>query len=379
MFMDIQNRVISMALIHETLYQSGNLRMVDFGVYVRTLAEQIFRSYNVVADRIALQIRADEVMLDTNQAIPCGLILNELLSNCLKHAFPSDREGEIHIELRSDAAQRVTIIVRDTSAKRDKKALTLDVARRWTVSNMATSIGAVSRGSNGSSRRLRAAVEPVLEFFRAIPPPVLVPLLAVGINTGLFLIAFRVLTERPLGWSDVAVFFFMYVISGFGVTVGRIVDRDDCHNGPEDLLTGDSHRVIDARVDRRRDEVAAQLVIGRLTARLRVIVGPLEILNRMFVGRLERAGLGVRQGLPEDLEAIHPGNVAAWLSLAESKPNQPLSGLVSSVHPEQNSVGAGYCMNANAVLLFSHALPSTGHLNDRQSDATLRLYQRVET
>jgi two-component sensor histidine kinase len=96
------------------LYQSGNLKMVNFGVYVRTLAEQIFRSYNVVADRIALHIRADEVMLDTNQAIPCGLILNELLSNCLKHAFPDERRGEVHIELRSDAAQRVTMLVRDT-------------------------------------------------------------------------------------------------------------------------------------------------------------------------------------------------------------------------------------------------------------------------
>jgi two-component sensor histidine kinase len=114
MFMDIQNRVISMALIHETLYQSGDLRMVNFGVYVRTLAEQIFRSYNVLPDRIALQIRVDEVMLDTNQAIPCGLILNELLSNCLKHAFPDERKGEIHIELRSDMAPQVTMIVRDT-------------------------------------------------------------------------------------------------------------------------------------------------------------------------------------------------------------------------------------------------------------------------
>jgi two-component sensor histidine kinase len=114
MFMDIQNRVISMALIHETLYQSGDLRVVNFGVYVRTLAEQIFRSYNVLPHRIALQIRADEVMLDTNQAIPCGLILNELLSNCLKHAFPDERGGEIHIELQSNAAPQVTLIVRDT-------------------------------------------------------------------------------------------------------------------------------------------------------------------------------------------------------------------------------------------------------------------------
>jgi two-component sensor histidine kinase len=114
MFMDIQNRVIAMALIHETLYQSGDLGMVHFGCYVRTLAEQIFRSYNILEDRITLQIRADEVMLETNQAIPCGLILNELLANCLKHAFPADRRGEIHIELGLEAAQCVTLIVRDT-------------------------------------------------------------------------------------------------------------------------------------------------------------------------------------------------------------------------------------------------------------------------
>jgi two-component sensor histidine kinase len=114
MFMDIQNRVISMALIHETLYQSGDLRMVNFGVYVRTLAEQIFGSFHLVSQRISLQIHVDEVMLDTNQAIPCGLILNELLTNCLKHAFPHDRSGEIHIELQSDAAPQVTLSVHDT-------------------------------------------------------------------------------------------------------------------------------------------------------------------------------------------------------------------------------------------------------------------------
>ena len=114
MFLDVQNRVIAMALIHETLYQSGDLRMVNFGVYVRNLTEQIFRSSNVPPHRIALQIHVDEVMLDTKQAVPCGLILNELLSNCLKHAFPDERGGEIHIELRSDAAPQVTMIVRDT-------------------------------------------------------------------------------------------------------------------------------------------------------------------------------------------------------------------------------------------------------------------------
>ena len=114
LFLESQNRVKSMALIHETLYQSSDLGLVDFGVYIRSLAEQVFHSYNILADRIGLQIQAEAVLLDTNQAIPCGLILNELLSNCLKHAFPSDRSGEVSIELWSDASRRVTLIVRDT-------------------------------------------------------------------------------------------------------------------------------------------------------------------------------------------------------------------------------------------------------------------------
>jgi two-component sensor histidine kinase len=114
MFTDTQNRVISMALIHETLYQSSALGRIDLGAYARTLADQIWRSYGVEPDRIALHIQTDEVLLDINRAIPCGLILNELLCNCLKHAFPSGSGGTIHVELRSDAARQVTIIVRDT-------------------------------------------------------------------------------------------------------------------------------------------------------------------------------------------------------------------------------------------------------------------------
>jgi two-component sensor histidine kinase len=114
MFTDTQYRIISMALVHETLYQASNQGMIDLGAYVRTLVDQIWRSYSVQTDRITLKIQADDVLLDINQAIPCGLILNELLSNCLKHAFPSGSRGEIHIELRSDAVRQVNIIVPDT-------------------------------------------------------------------------------------------------------------------------------------------------------------------------------------------------------------------------------------------------------------------------
>ncbi|HSF32371.1 MAG TPA: histidine kinase dimerization/phosphoacceptor domain -containing protein [Candidatus Tectomicrobia bacterium] len=114
MFMATQNRVMSMALIHDTLSQSSDVGTIELGAYVRTLALQLWRSYDVEADRIALNIQTDAVMLGINQAIPSGLIVNELLSNCLKHAFPAGSAGEIHIELRSNAVRQVTIIVRDT-------------------------------------------------------------------------------------------------------------------------------------------------------------------------------------------------------------------------------------------------------------------------
>jgi two-component sensor histidine kinase len=114
MFVDSQERVSSMALIHETLYQSGNTGEIDFGQYLRDLIAQLNRSYNVQPERITLHLHIDELFLDINKAIPCGLILNELISNVLKHAFPDGRAGEVHIELRTDAARRVTIVVRDT-------------------------------------------------------------------------------------------------------------------------------------------------------------------------------------------------------------------------------------------------------------------------
>jgi two-component sensor histidine kinase len=114
MFTDSQDRVRSMALIHESLSQSGDLGEIDFTAYVRELASQLVHIYNDESARITLQLRLDDLVLDVNKATPCGLILNELLSNALKHAFPAGRSGEIHVDLRVDAARQVTLVVSDT-------------------------------------------------------------------------------------------------------------------------------------------------------------------------------------------------------------------------------------------------------------------------
>ena len=97
---DMQNRIGSMALLHETLYQSDSFARVDLATYLRSLCSQLFHS--LVADPESIQLRLDvaSVGLDVNQAVPCGLLINELVSNCLKHAFPDGRAGEVRVEVQ---------------------------------------------------------------------------------------------------------------------------------------------------------------------------------------------------------------------------------------------------------------------------------------
>jgi PAS domain S-box-containing protein len=99
-FRDSQRRIRSMALIHERLYQSSDLSRIEFSQYLRNLATHLFHSYQVDANRIRLRIDAEPIYLNINTAIPCGLIVNELVSNSLKHGFPGDRGGEVAVELR---------------------------------------------------------------------------------------------------------------------------------------------------------------------------------------------------------------------------------------------------------------------------------------
>jgi two-component sensor histidine kinase len=112
-FKDSQNRVRSMALIHERLYQSENLAVIDFSDYVRNLAEHLLLSYGVGAENVTLDVEADTVFLDIDTAAPCGLMLNELVSNALKHAFPDNRKGQIQVGLCADQDGHLAITVDD--------------------------------------------------------------------------------------------------------------------------------------------------------------------------------------------------------------------------------------------------------------------------
>ena len=92
-----QNRIRSMALVHERLYQSQNLARIDFGEYLRSLVGFLARSYNI--PHVEVKIHVKSLSLPVNTAIPCGLIVNELVSNALKYAFPGGAAGQIDVSL----------------------------------------------------------------------------------------------------------------------------------------------------------------------------------------------------------------------------------------------------------------------------------------
>jgi PAS domain S-box-containing protein len=113
-FKESQNRVRSMALIHEKLYRSSNLAEISFGDYVRDLATQLFRSYSLNASGVSLEVDANNVLLGIDRAIPCGIIVNELVSNSLKYGFQERQGGVIYIRLHPVSDETVRLVVGDT-------------------------------------------------------------------------------------------------------------------------------------------------------------------------------------------------------------------------------------------------------------------------
>ncbi|MBT0664040.1 PAS domain-containing protein [Geobacter pelophilus] len=113
-FGDVRDRVRSMALVHEKLYQTGDLAKVNFGDYAASLLNYLWRSHGALAEKARLNLAVAPVALPIEAAVPCGLILNELAGNALKHAFPDNRSGEVSVGLDQDqVTAEVCLWVRD--------------------------------------------------------------------------------------------------------------------------------------------------------------------------------------------------------------------------------------------------------------------------
>jgi two-component sensor histidine kinase/sensor domain CHASE-containing protein len=113
-----ESRVHSMGLIHELLYQGSeggtpDLARVDFLDYLRRLSSYLMDAYRVDQSRISIEVSGDDVFLDADTAITCGLIVNELLSNSLKHAFPGGRKGRVSVGMREEGRDEAALFVRD--------------------------------------------------------------------------------------------------------------------------------------------------------------------------------------------------------------------------------------------------------------------------
>lgn len=110
---ETQNRIRSMALLHETLYREGNASRVNCAVYFKHLCAHLCRTFGQMAERVRLETNVAPVELSLDLAIPCGLIVNELVSNAFKHAFPAERCGNITVALRVEDQGRTVLSVAD--------------------------------------------------------------------------------------------------------------------------------------------------------------------------------------------------------------------------------------------------------------------------
>jgi two-component sensor histidine kinase/sensor domain CHASE-containing protein len=108
-----QDRIRSMALIHEKLYQTGSERGVTFAEYARDLAAHLRHSYAGDSEAVDVEVDVAELSLDMDVSVPCGLIINELLSNALKHAFPGGRKGRVRLGLRRGEGDTLVLTVSD--------------------------------------------------------------------------------------------------------------------------------------------------------------------------------------------------------------------------------------------------------------------------
>jgi PAS domain S-box-containing protein len=166
--LESQDRIRSMALVHEMLYRSPDLSRVDFAPYVGALLEQLFRAHNVDSDRVAFRTTIPDLVLGVDLAMPLGLIINELVANSLKHGFPGERRGTVDVELRLEHG-RYRLSVRDTGvglgragAAGGKPTLGLQLVRMLTGQ-----LGGTIEWRGAGGARDAGGTEAVISFPRA--------------------------------------------------------------------------------------------------------------------------------------------------------------------------------------------------------------------
>lgn len=155
-----RNRVASMALIHQKLYQHSNIEQIDFGSYAAELVQEIKRSYpEDTTGNIAIHLDAEHIPLSLTKAVPAGLMLNELLSNCYKHAFPGRNSGNIFIRFKKPGGQCMLEVEDDgVGLSGDFKMENQESLGMTIIQSLAAQIdaGICIEGNKGSGTRVQA-------------------------------------------------------------------------------------------------------------------------------------------------------------------------------------------------------------------------------
>ena len=148
-----QDRIKAMAHVHEMLLQSDDLARIDFGEYIKSLATDLRFSYGLGLRDIDLKIDVENILLGVDTAIPCGLIVNELVANSLKHAFPGDRSGEIVISFQAVDGQNTMIFKDDGVGLPEDLDISHPSSLGLTIVNAFTGQlgGTIALGRNGGS------------------------------------------------------------------------------------------------------------------------------------------------------------------------------------------------------------------------------------
>lgn len=113
LFLDSQSRVLTMALLHERLYKSETISNINLREYFQDLVRNLFYSYGVREELVGFRVETDPCIIEPERLIPCGLIINELVSNSLKYAFPEGRKGEIFVGLTTQEPTELLLTVKD--------------------------------------------------------------------------------------------------------------------------------------------------------------------------------------------------------------------------------------------------------------------------
>jgi PAS domain S-box-containing protein len=164
-FAETEARIMSMSLVHEKLYESSDLSRINLKTYIEDLAGRLFKNYSLAGERVSLALDLRDVYVLIDTAVSCGLIVNELISNALKYAFPGERRGEIRIVLEKRADSRIRLAFSDDGVglpegfdtERDGHLgmkIVLSLARRRLKADVST------RSENGLSYEVKFEEEP---------------------------------------------------------------------------------------------------------------------------------------------------------------------------------------------------------------------------